>query len=305
MQKYVLYHAGCADGFGAAFAAWLGFGDTARYLPVSYGPPSADSTAPWPLPELEDDHVVYLLDFSYPEPVLRALSDRMRLVVVLDHHSSAANGLRDFYHPRAHVTFDTAQSGALLAWRHFFPFEPVPLLLRYVQDRDLWQWQLPESREVSAALATYPHDFDQWRQLMNEDGVKLLREQGRIALRVLREQARRLAAQARMGELAGHTVPIVNTPLLRDEVGEQLLEEHPDANFAVCWYEKGGLRRWSLRSRRDFDCSTIAKQFGGGGHPQSCGFEFRVDALMVHERHERDEKEFSLVGWTAGRETRK
>jgi len=33
----VLYHANCLDGFGAAYAAWKKFGDTADYIPVQYG----------------------------------------------------------------------------------------------------------------------------------------------------------------------------------------------------------------------------------------------------------------------------
>ena len=32
----VLYHADCLDGFGAAYAAWEKFGDTAEYIPVQY-----------------------------------------------------------------------------------------------------------------------------------------------------------------------------------------------------------------------------------------------------------------------------
>ena len=37
MKPLVLYHANCADGFGAAFAAWLKLGDEAEYVACSYG----------------------------------------------------------------------------------------------------------------------------------------------------------------------------------------------------------------------------------------------------------------------------
>lgn len=39
MKTYVLYHAHCADGFGAAYAAWLKLGNDAQYVPVKYGDP--------------------------------------------------------------------------------------------------------------------------------------------------------------------------------------------------------------------------------------------------------------------------
>ena len=35
----VLYHAGCDDGFGAAYAIWLKYGNQADYIPVQYGQP--------------------------------------------------------------------------------------------------------------------------------------------------------------------------------------------------------------------------------------------------------------------------
>lgn len=34
---FVLYHAHCNDGLGAAFAAYKKFGESAEYIPVSYG----------------------------------------------------------------------------------------------------------------------------------------------------------------------------------------------------------------------------------------------------------------------------
>ena len=36
-KPLVIYHDTCADGFGAAFAAWLVLGDEADYVPMQYG----------------------------------------------------------------------------------------------------------------------------------------------------------------------------------------------------------------------------------------------------------------------------
>lgn len=46
MKPLVIYHAACADGFGAAFAAWLKLGDEAEYLPMQ-----TEITMYPPLPE--------------------------------------------------------------------------------------------------------------------------------------------------------------------------------------------------------------------------------------------------------------
>ena len=45
------------------------------------------------------------------------------------------------------------------------------------------------------------------------------------------------------------------------------------APFVGAYYEDAdGARRWSLRSRPDFDVSEVAKQLGGGGHRAGVGF---------------------------------
>ena len=50
----VLYHAECADGFGAAWAIWNRF-PTARFIPVKHGNP--------PPPGLQGQRIV-IVDFS-------------------------------------------------------------------------------------------------------------------------------------------------------------------------------------------------------------------------------------------------
>ncbi len=52
----VLYHAGCLDGFGSAFATWKKIGFDADYIPISY--PRRESF------EIFDRYkTVYILDF--------------------------------------------------------------------------------------------------------------------------------------------------------------------------------------------------------------------------------------------------
>jgi oligoribonuclease NrnB/cAMP/cGMP phosphodiesterase (DHH superfamily) len=148
----VLYHSPCADGFGAAWSAWKKLGDTADYKPVTYGQEP---------PDVEQYEHIYILDFSYSRDVLtKWLSDRN--VVVLDHHKSAEEQLRGL--PNAY--FDMNHSGAYLAWCYFHEFtESVPQLIKHVEDRDLWKFQLPHSREISAWIFSYPYDFEVWCEM--------------------------------------------------------------------------------------------------------------------------------------------
>src|SRR3954471_6157678 len=173
----VLYHADCPDGFGAAFAAWCVLGDAASYIPVRHGEP--------PPPQVEGGpEVLYLLDFAYPRATMEHLASLVVSVRVLDHHATAAEDLAGL----PYVTIDLDKSGAVLAWEHFHPGRPVPLLLRYVQDRDLWRWELEQSRELNAALALAPHDFAAWDRLARKlDGgaIGRLKELARTGATIL------------------------------------------------------------------------------------------------------------------------
>lgn len=261
-KVYVLYHAHCADGFGAAFACWHQFGATAHYLPVRYGDP---------LPEIPDGATVYIVDFSFPREVLLELAQRCATLRVIDHHKTAQAALDGL----PFVTFDGNKSGAVLTWEYLFPEMPVPELLLYVQDRDLWQWRLPESREVSAAMMLRPFDFEIWSWL----DVEQLRQEGRVALRLVRQTAERQARQADWREVAGHRVPVVNATACISETCEAMKSLWPSAPFVASYFvTAAGNRVWSLRSGPDFDVSAVASRFpGGGGHRQAAGFTEEVE----------------------------
>jgi uncharacterized protein len=269
----VLYHKDCADGFGAAFAAWTILGDPAVYVPVQYG-------EPMPLGQIPVGGTVYIVDFSYPREELISLAQRSNRVVVLDHHKTAREALEglDGTVPGLSVTFDMDRSGAVLTWEYFHPGEPVPLLLRYVQDRDLWRWEMISSREFSAALALEPKDFQTWTNLREmvedvNDRVAFLRR-GAAVLKYQKSLVDSLASKAVMSDVGGHSVPAVNCPIFQSELGEELCKKYPDSPFAAVWFcpdEKSEI--WSLRSRNGFDVSEVARSLGGGGHAAAAGFK--------------------------------
>jgi hypothetical protein len=252
----VLYHANCPDGFGGAWSVWQSRGDAAIYLPVSHGEPP---------PDLPVDASVLMVDIAYPREAALALRDRVRELVILDHHKSAQEELGDLDFAR----FDMDRSGAMLGWCYMHPDQEPPPLIRYVQDRDLWRFELPNSREISAALASYPMDFAVWSSLDADD----LAREGTAILRFRNQTVEAIVGFARWGEIGGHRVPIVNATAHWSDVGEAMLNKYPAAPFVGAYFEDAdGVRRWSLRSRPDFDVSEVAKKLGGGGHRQASGF---------------------------------
>ncbi|RMH09063.1 MAG: phosphoesterase [Nitrospirae bacterium] len=247
----VLYHADCADGFGAAWAIWKRF-PTAQYVPVKHGfdPP----------PGLEGRHIV-LVDFSYPRETVERLAAAAASLQILDHHVTAQATLADL--PYAH--FDMKKSGAVLAWE-WAHREPPPWLLRYIQDKDLWEWRLPQSRAINAALASYPFDFGVWDQLeqhvLEVEGLAILRYEQALLPKIIEE--------AVLVSFEGCTVPAVYSPILNSHIGERLCDSYP---FCIIWHQREGRRYFSLRSKPGtVDVSAIAARYGGGGHVNAAGF---------------------------------
>ncbi len=247
----VLYHAECLDGFGAAWAIWKKF-PSATFTPVKHGLPPPSGLA---------GKKIVIVDFSYPRPVLEDLARDAASLLVLDHHVTAEKALAGL----PYTYFDQKKSGAVLAWEWAHQ-RPAPWLLLHVQDKDLWQWALPGSREVNAALSSHPYDFRLWDNFTQETLVA----EGRAILRYEQEMVGRLVKEMRLVEFQGETVPAVQSAILNSQIGERLSPHYP---FVVIWHDRDGRRYFSLRSREDGpDVEAIAKQYGGGGHVHAAGF---------------------------------
>lgn len=78
MKPLVIYHAGCRDGF---CAAWIAH----RYLPDAEFHPGYYGHAP---PDVTGRDV-YILEFSYDRPDMVGLAARAKTFTVLDHHKTA------------------------------------------------------------------------------------------------------------------------------------------------------------------------------------------------------------------------
>jgi uncharacterized protein len=265
MKTKVLYHRSCNDGFTAAYCAWTVFGDSAEYIGVSYGeePPAVN----------EGDRI-YIVDFSFPREVMLSWEKVASELVVLDHHKTAQEALQGL----SFATFDMNKSGAILAWEYWHPDEPIPTLIRYVQDRDLWKKELILSDEVSVMLRSFKKDFEVWHvlaQLSCADLLSLAWIIGTPILRRRQKDVEAIASNYTWKEIGGYKVPTVHTskPSLASDIGHYLCKTFPDAPFsAVGWSDGNGKTKWGLRSVGDFDVSQIAKQSGGGGHKNAAGF---------------------------------
>jgi nanoRNase/pAp phosphatase (c-di-AMP/oligoRNAs hydrolase) len=262
----VIYHGKCPDGFGGAWAAWKKFGAKAAYFAAR------DRSAP-PVPL--KNKIVYIIDYTYDAPIIKKLiKDNVR-VTAIDHHVSQkeATMLTEKY------SYDAKHSGATLTWEYFHPGKPTPALLRYVEDRDLYAWKVPHSREMLMLVDLAEFDFKTWSLLAKELDDSRTRathlKKGALLDLYYRSLYRKLLPNAELVKFAGHKIYALNCPYyFADDLGHELaIKTH---SFALLWNESGGRIRCSLRSAGTVDVAKIAKKYGGGGHRFAAGFSFRV-----------------------------
>lgn len=262
-----IYHGNCADGFGAAWAIRRRFGDKVRFYPGAHGKAA---------PECEGEDVL-LVDFAYPRAQLEAMAESARSVTVLDHHKTAENDLRPLLASgRIQGEFDMDRSGAAMAWDWCFPDQERPRLIQHIQDRDLWQFRLQGTREITAVLFSHEQVFEIWDGLARALEDPAAREQLMTIGETLERKHRKdvadlIRATGRTMVIGGETVPVANVPyMFVSDAGSRMSEGKP---FAACYFDTPNGRKFSLRSQPDGrDVSVIAESYGGGGHPRAAGF---------------------------------
>ncbi len=271
MRHFCIYHAGCPDGFGAAWAAQLAWGERGTYVPRGHD----DAVRA----QEYDGAFVLFADIAPPQSAYLALAEHAAQLVVLDHHLSAQRRFEeDPFLARAlareghQVRFDLEHAGSVLAWQTLHPDEPLPELLAYVEDQDLWRWKLPQSREINAAIASHPRDFATWSALAAAP-IEALAEQGVPILRAFRVEIERALQNTQPIALGTLRIEAVNARAQRAELGHELASR---ARFGVpcgAVYRIEGRRvDVSLYSVGDFDVAALASALGGGGHKNAAGF---------------------------------
>ena len=274
MKNLVIYHGGCYDGFTSAWVAHKFFNGNCTLYPGKYGEPP---------PHVDKTTNVYIVDFSYPREVMLDLHAKSHHLVVLDHHKTAmkdCEGL-DF------CIFDMDKSGCKLTWEYFFSDRPAPLLVEFVEDRDLWRFKLKDTKRFMSYLSSMEMELGVWNAIAEAGPVEMITmlTEGAAIERYVNNLYEKLAKEARLqyfwvgGELA--TIAAVNAPyqlasglcnyILSNE--NQFTSEKDPLDFVVAYFQTENMGwSYSLRSKGEFDVSEVAKMHGGGGHKNAAGF---------------------------------
>ena len=157
----------------------------------------------------------------------------------------------------------------------------MPDLVRFVEDRDIWVWQYPESAGFLSALDMELFDFARWQEIASMDDDQQTRyiARGQAMDEKYRKLASGIAEGAQPIVFNGVRGLMVNAPgVFHSLIGEILSKQ--SGTFGLMWStDKSGIVKVGLRSQKGFNCIPFAESMGGGGHAQACGFKMELTRL--------------------------
>ena len=276
MSKHLcIYHGKCADGFTAAWVVRLAHGEeNIDFYPGFYQTEPPDVT----------DKVVYIVDFSYKRPIMEEIVKKARKVIHIDHHDTAIKDMAGFENLKFESLYshENTESGAMLTWRYFFPNSEVPSFIKYIDDRDRWQFKLLGTREIQANIFSYDYTFENWDMLMKMRIEDQIRDGTAIERRMAKDVQELMGVVVRRMNIGGYNVPVANVPYqYGSDICHALAKNEP---FAAYYYDKEIGREFGLRSSTNgVHVGKIAGIYGGGGHEHASGFRVSFEKAQEFE----------------------
>lgn len=256
----VIFHAKCPDGFGSAFAAWKKLGDSAEYSPAFH---KAD-----PPEVLGKD--VYIFDYTYSDDFLAKIKKEAKRLVMVDHHITNKEKIKI----ASEFVYDDKHCGAVLTWKYFFPEQEVPKMFLYIEDTDIWKFDLPHSKELGMFIDSQEYNFKLWDELVagfddeNKFGEYL--KEGHRLVSKMNKEVEAVVSKAKEITFEGYKTLFTHITEYTSEVGNSLTKKMPP--IGITWTEKAGRIAVSLRGDGSVDVSKLAEKYGGGGQRNAAGF---------------------------------
>lgn len=240
--------------------------------------------------DLNSFKTVIILDYCFHrKTMIKFLEQFKQNMIWIDHHK---NIMTEFSDLEINGLRDINNSAAVLVWKYFN--KDAPLFSQYIEDMDIWLWQLPDSRDILHYIDHLYMDIsnkEKHNEIMNvflklfdnttfKKNMEKYKEFGKIIDDYLKTKVIDDISTGKKLIFEGINTFIVNSQIKPGYVSEKIFnsEEFRDVELVIIWYRSylSGITekhfdKISLRSK-NIDCSIIAKKYGGNGHPKASGF---------------------------------
>lgn len=274
MKTICYYHSADLDGISSAAIVYKKYPD-AELIGIDYDKFDLD----WIKRKCKGNRII-VVDFSLPE--MKDLLQLSEDLIWIDHHITAkelnpemwiaAKGKRDLNN----------KSACRLTWEFFYPKEPIPLAVLYIEDRDLWKFKYNQTKDFTtyAYMKLKSPTDDLWmllftkripnNKLGSNDVIKLWIDKGKLLNEAQLDRVKKTFEQGWDGTLNGYKARFMNTNHEQSDCGSYACGEmgYP---IAVIFSIDDKKVYVGLRSKT-IDVGKIAKERGGGGHKYASGF---------------------------------
>lgn len=269
----VLYHNNCNDGLAAA-AIFYNIKPNIKFIGYQHG----DNF-------FIKNQVILILDLSLPKNQMENLLKYNKIYIV-DHHLPSEKLIDKIDLPNE-IYFDKYKCGAMILWNLLYPNEEPPLILNYINDRDLWLNELSYYNEVADGLDLEEKSVINFKKLLfnsSAESFQLLLEKGVIIRQNINKNIKNIEKKAYIKKLFLHDeiydVIYCNSSILQNDLGNYLVNNNV-VDFAAIYYYNGYKTIFSLRGNNKVNLCNVALNYGGGGHFNSAGCSINgiVDSL--------------------------
>ena len=265
LPPVIVFHRNCLDGRASAAIIRRKEKNKGIYQGLQYGNKLRHSVL---------GRRVYILDFALDEEEMRRIKQEASEVRWYDHHLSNV----EMHERLGWGTLDLTECGASLTWKMEYPDEPMPEVIKYVKDKDLWTWELPNAKEITAGLFATFNDRN-FAGLLDAD-LERMKRKGIPILRALNE---------RVNKTIGHGVEVeepyglrdvkalvINAQMDHSDIGAVVTKSVDDGgkgmDMAIMFFLRADGRWVHVLRSLSVDCAKIASNRGGGGHPAAASY---------------------------------
>ena len=257
---------------------------TVEMFPINYN-------QDFPFDKIQKGEQVYIVDFSLQkEGEFEKLFNITKAIIWIDHHKTSIEKHKGFAETLIGIRKDGV-SGCELTWEFFYgSLYRTPTIVKMLGRYDVWDFSKYGDKlnalQCGIRLEEDNPENEIWKRLFVEgeldlDGLLLtyptekllykIIDRGIVALRYRDNQyASLIKAWSFFAEFEGYKAICCNAGSVSSQLFDSVKEDY---DLMIPFVFDGKQWTVSLYTKKDIDCSEIAKKYGGGGHKQASGFQ--------------------------------
>lgn len=304
MKFTIFAHSYCTDGLVAAsimkYALQINHIVEPEVIFVKYGKEQEAILKA----NIDSETTIYCVDFAFNRDTTLELCKKADKVYVLDHHKTAYENLHDLNsNYNFYFTYNVNKSGASIVRdfckQHLNLYSHIKLnqkevlnkIVAMVEDRDLWLFRLPMTREFSEYIFAYiqPNDIDRMTEILFKYKFAQIKTLCQFGSTIMEYKDKLIAKKLESYvpvyvHFNSTKLLIINEtqPDLVSQLGNELCKKY---NIPVCLYNISGSENsteqkvsLSFRSMDNLEpVDAVARLFSGGGHANAAGGVISLD----------------------------